>query len=324
MKVISTLTKKIFDSINADIPKDFDIVFPETLDSEGILNQCQDADFFIAVGSAFRLTETELKRLTHLKLISTLGVGYDHIDVDACHRLSIPVANTRGTNASSVAEHAIGGVIALQRRFIESDRAIKNGQYKEFRMNLLREGYHELCGSTVGIIGMGNIGKRFAAMANVMGSKVIYTADKRLLPEEEETLAVTYVPQDDIWGQCDVISLHLPLTPATKHLVNEKILSQMKKGAILVNTARGAVIDVAAVASSLENGHLGGAVIDTFEPEPPEASYPLLNLSPLAADKVILTPHTAGVTLEAYKRMVEGAFKNMTDILEGKKPENLL
>lgn len=324
MKVVSTLTQAIFDKAHANIPDGLEVVFLKENSIELILKECATADFLLAVGSALKLHEAELAQLKHLKLINTLGVGYDHIDLASCHQFGIPVANTRGTNTFSVAEHVIGGIIALQRRFAESDQAIKDGEYIPFRKQLLQHGIHEMNGAVLGIIGMGNIGKRVATIAHTMGCKILYTSHKRLPLAEEEALGVTYTDIADIWGACDILTLHLPLMETTRHLVNEKTLASMKKGAILVNTARGAIIDAAAVKESLEKGHLGGVVIDTFDPEPPNALYPLLTVSAEVANKIILTPHSAGVTLEAYKRMIEEALQNMATAAAGRTPKNLL
>ena len=193
-----------------------------------------------------------------------------------------------------------------------------------FRNAVLREGLKEIYGCKLGLVGFGNIGRSVAKIALAMGATVSYFAPHRQSFETEQQYAVEYKDLATLLSTSDVISLHLPLNAQTKGLIGSKELALMPAGSMLINTARGEILDHGALFDALESGHLAGAALDTLAPEPPAPDHPLLHLSPAAAKRLLLTPHTAGVTLGAYKRMIEGAVENMARVVRGEVPRNIV
>lgn len=321
---VSLLSRDKFYSGQPVIPDGWNIIFLDVISDEKIIDACKGADALFVPGSAGAITAFVLENIPSIKIIQTMGVGYDHLDIPAATRLQIPVANVPGANASSVAEHTIGGLIALQRRFLESDAAITAGNYLSFRNRALGEGLREIRGSKIGLVGFGNIARQVAKIAITLGASVSYFAAHRQPSAVESQFPVEYEPLETLLTTSDVVSLHVPLTDQTRNLIGARELALMPPGSILINTARGEIVDQAALAEALENGRLLGAAVDAFAPEPPDPQHPLLNLSPAAANRLLLTPHTAGVTLGAYKRMIETAFANMTRAVRGENPENIV
>jgi len=322
--VVSLLSEDKFISSKPVIPAGLEVRFLEGYTERDIISACEGADFLFSAASAGLITDTVLEGIPTIKLVQSMGVGFDHIDIPASIRLGIPVANVPGANATSVAEYVIGAIIALQRRLLEADTNIKAGKYLSFRNKLLNEGVKEIRGSRLGLIGFGNIARQVAQIAAIMGASVSYYAVNRKSLEDEQLYAVEYKTLDDLLETSDVISLHVPLNEKTKGLIGARELALMPAGAFLINSARGEVLDQEALAEVLEKGHLAGAAVDTFTPEPPPADHPLLNLSEQAARRILLNPHTSGVTLGAYKRMIETALENMVRFANGRGLNNIV
>lgn len=322
--VVSLLSRDKFYSAQPVIPDGWDIIFLEGISDESIIEACRGADALFSAASAGAINSIILENIPSIKIIQTMGVGCDHVDIPAAIRLQIPVANVPGANATSVAEHAIGGLIALQRRFFESHAEIFAGNYLSCRNRVLREGLGEVRGSKIGLVGFGNIARHVAKIALALGASVSYFAVHRQPPAVESQFPVEYKTLEELLTTSDVVSLHIPLTDQTRCLIGARELALMSPGSILINTARGEIIDQAALAEVLEKGRILGAVLDTIAPEPPDHQHPLLTLTPEAAKRLLLTPHTAGVTIGAYKRMIEGAFRNMTRVVRGEQPENIV
>ncbi len=179
-------------------------------------------------------------------------------------------------------------------------------------------------GCKIGLLGFGNIGRAVATLAVAMGAAVSYFAPHRQSPEINRQYSVTYKKLDDLLATSNVISLHLPLNEQTRGLIGARELLLMPKGSMLVNTARGEIVDQAALCEALESGRLDGAALDTFAPEPPPADHPLFQLSAAASNRLLLTPHSAGVTLGSYKRMIENALENMARVMRDELPLNVV
>lgn len=246
-----------------------------------------------------------------LRVIARYGSGTDNVDVAAATERGIVVTNTPGANDVAVAELTLGLMLALARRIPAAHDAVRRGRWE-------RPVGTELRGKRLGLIGLGRIGLEVAKLARAMGMEVTYY-DVMRRPEEERRWDLTFAPLTEVVAQADVISVHVPLTPATHHLIGARELSRVKPGALLINTARGGVVDEVALLAALENGRLAGAALDVFEREPPPADHPLLG-----HPKVIHTPHMGARTQEAVARMAEGAVAAVLDVLAGRRPAHVV
>jgi glyoxylate reductase len=227
------------------------------------------------------------------------------------------VANTPGAFSDCIAEHAVALVFALTTRLVEADKFVRESKYKGWDPMIFIGS--DVCNKTVGILGSGHIGERFAMhMARGFGSKIIYYDVKRNEKIEQELGAVFYKNPDDVIKQADFLSLHVPLLPTTRHMINADRLKMMKKTAILINTARGPVVDEVALVEALKNGTIAGAGIDVYENEP--------NLAPGLADlpNVVLTPHIASARESARNEMATLVAQNVIDVMEGREPKGVV
>lgn len=261
----------------------------------------------LVIRNQTRIDAALLAAAPHLQVVGRVGVGLDNVDVDACERAGVVVAYTPEENALSVAELVFALLLGLARRIVESDRTTKAGNWdRQGAMGV------ELYGRTLGLIGLGKIGTRVAIRARAFGMKVI-AFDPYLLPH---SLPVTesgasLVGLDELIARADVISLHVPLTPSTRGLIDAPRMAAMKPGAIVINTARGGLVDEEALADALISGHLGGAALDVRAEEPPAPGR--LERCP----NVILTPHAAAMTVEAQARVLASVAADVRRVLEG-------
>lgn len=230
-----------------------------------------------------------------LRVVGRLGVGLDNIDVEACRERGIRVIPAAGANARSVAEYVVTTAAVLLRGAYASSAEVAAGQWPRARLS---EG-RETLGKTLGLVGFGDIGRQAAALAQAFGMEVV-ACDPMLAPDDPvwAQTGVRSVSLDMLLAQADAVSLHVPLVAATRHLIDAQRIAGMKTGAVLINTARGGVVDEAALAQALRDGHLAGAALDVFEREPLPADSVLADVPNL-----ILTPHIGGVTREANARV---------------------
>jgi len=242
----------------------------------------------LAVRSATKVNARLLEKAARLKVVGRAGVGVDNVDMDAATRRGVVVMNTPGGSSTTVAELTLAHMLALARHVAQATASVRAGKWEKKKFQ-----GRELAGKTLGVVGIGNIGSIVVERCLAMKMRVV-AYDPFIGPEAAAKLGVTQVPLDDLWQQADVISLHVPLTEQTRNLVNAQTLSRMKKGALLVNCARGGLIDERALADALASGHLGGAALDVFEKEPPAPDHPLLKL-----DGFVCTPHLGASTEEA-------------------------
>jgi D-3-phosphoglycerate dehydrogenase/(S)-sulfolactate dehydrogenase len=242
----------------------------------------------LIVRSATRVTAELIEAAPELRVIGRAGLAVDHIDLAAATRRGIVVMNAPSGLATSVAEHALALIFAVIRRISEADRSLRAGRWEKPRL-----AGRELRGKTLGVIGLGTIGSLVAERARALGMKVI-GCDPFVSDERARALGVTRVDLDMLWPEADVVSLHVPATPETRHLVNPATLAQMKPGGYLVNCSRGGVVDEDALAAALRSGQLAGAALDVFETEPPDPSHPLF-----ALETFVATPRIGASTPEA-------------------------
>ena len=285
-----------------------EIVYYDTrvTDPDTLAGRAEDAD--IAVISNLPFKKEVMERCPKLKMLSVAFTGVDHVDMDYCHERGILVSNCAGYSNTAVSELVFGLALSLYRRIIECDRAVRAGKDKTGLVAL------ELSGKKFGIIGMGAIGTRTAQLAKAFGCEVL---GFNRSPRQIEGVRMTDL--DTLLSECDIVSLHVPLTDETKGLIGERELSLMKPDAVLINTARGPVVDSRALAAALKEGRLAGAAVDVYETEPPIAQdHPLLT-----APNVTATPHVAFATKEALYQRAAIVFDNVAGYLEGR-PQNVM
>lgn len=271
------------------------------LTEEELIPLLQGCDGYIA-GLDY-VTEGVLERCDRLKVVSRYGAGVDRVDLAAAARLGIPVCNTPGANAQAVADLALGLMLCAARKLPMLDRSTRGGAW-------VRSTGVELYGKTLGILGLGAIGKSVAKRGQGFDMKVL-AYDPYLDQAYADAHGIVPATFDEVVAQSDVISLHLPLNDQTRHVIDRKAMEAMKPGVILINTARGGLIDEEAAYELLKSGHLGGLGLDAYEVEPPAGS-PLF-----ALDNVVSTPHTGSHTAEATACMAEMSVQNLIDVLSG-------
>ncbi len=258
-----------------------------------------------------RIDEEVLARAPRLRVVSNMAVGYDNIDVAACTRRGIPVGNTPGVLTDATADLAFALILAAARRLVEAVDYVRAGKWKTWSPSLLL-GY-DVYGATLGILGLGRIGAAVARRATGFGMRVIYHSRRRH-EEVEAALGVAYVDMDTLLREADILSIHTPLTPETYHLIGEEELRRMKPTAILVNTARGGVVDPAALYTALREGWIAYAALDVTEPEPIPPDDPLLQLP-----NCIVLPHIGSATHATRRRMALIAAENLLAGVRGER-----
>ena len=275
---------------------------------EDKVERAKEADVIMNTRGSVSWREEELSRLPRLKLIATCSIGTDMIDLEAARRRGITVCNQPDRTAPVVAEHMFGLMFAAAKRAAFLTAGMKAGQWPR-KDNVM------LQGKVLGVVGTGAIGAEMARLAGAIGMEVIaWTFNPS--QERAEKLGVRYVELDELLETADVVSLHVALTEDTRSLIGKRELNLMKPGALLLNGARGAVIDTPALAGALNSGHLGGAGIDVFDTEPPPPDYPLFG-----CEQVVLTPHCADMTPEGVDLLNSGVVENVIAFLEGR-PRN--
>ncbi|HID90826.1 TPA: D-glycerate dehydrogenase [Candidatus Bathyarchaeota archaeon] len=250
-----------------------------------------------------------------LKVISNYAVGYDNIDVEAATKRGIAVTNTPGVLTDAVADLAWALLMSIARRIVEADRFVRAGRWKGWAPMLMLGG--AVHGRTLGIVGLGRIGSAVARRARGFDMKVLYHDVVRREGLERE-LGLEHVPLEELLRRSDYVTLHVPLLPATYHLIGERELGLMKRSAYLINTSRGPVVDEAALARALEEGRIAGAALDVYEREPK------VHESLLRLDNVVLVPHIGSATIETRTKMAMMAAENLLAVLKGKIPPSLV
>ena len=261
-------------------------------DQATLLREIATADALI-VRTYSQVTAAVIEAGTKLKVIGRAGAGLENIDLAAAHARGITVVYTPEAGSDSVAEFTMGLMLALERSLLPGEAMLRQGRFVEARRTLVGR---QLRGLTLGIVGMGRIGRRVARICRQALEMTVLYND--IVEIEHLDFTATAASKERIWGESDVVSLHVPLTELTFHLVNAEVLSQFQLRATLINTSRGAVVDAATLAAALSAGQLAGAALDVHDPEPPPADYPLLSVP-----NVLLSPHIASRTTVAQARM---------------------
>ena len=259
---------------------------------------------------------------SRLKLVQITGAGVDRVDRDTLTRLGIPVANVAGGSNDAVAEYAVTSASLLLRRFAWADAEIKAGNYAAFRARMAADNLAGLDGLLVGLVGFGAIGLAVAQAFAGLGCRVCYYDPAPRDPKAGEAIGAKPMAFDALLMSADVVSVHVPLLPATEGLIGERELSLMKPGAVLIQASRGGVVDEAALAAHLRSNRLGSAAVDVYSTEPPTADNPLLKLEGEASRRLLLTPHIAGVTRQSWGTLFRSAWQNIERVLRGEAPLN--
>ena len=259
----------------------------------------------------FMVTAEYLGRLPKLGMIAICGIGTDYIDLNEARARNIVVSNVPGKTAPIVAEHALGLMFAVAKRAAFHTARVRAGKWAKVEDNVY------LQGKTLGIVGTGNTGAEMARLGRAMGMNVVaWTFHPS--PERATQLGVRYVELDQLLTEADVVSIHVGMSPQTRHLIGRRQIEMMNRGAILVNVARGPIVDQQALVDALNSGHLGGAGLDVYEEEPLPVDSPLL-----MCDHVVLTPHVADMTPEGLDLLIDGVVDNVIAFFEGR-PQNVV
>lgn len=287
--------------IKSAVPNGFELEMLESVSQQELEGKVKEADYLLVSGR-LKINRTVLGNAQNIKMIQRTGVGLDSIDLEYIRNHDIPFYVNKGVNAQSVAEHTILLMLASLRNLVEINENTKRGIWKKQAQGVCT---HELCGKTVGLIGMGAIGRKVAGMLKAFGAEVLYNDVSKMKQEYENALGIKFSTRKEIIEKSDIISLHCPLTDDTRHMINDRAVNKMKNGVILINTARGGLIDEAALINGIKNGKIAGAGIDVYEKEPVDNSE-VLNLQ-----NVITTPHIGGVTYDSFYQMMYQAMRNI-------------
>ncbi len=318
-KVVCLRSKDAFERVGVPLPGSFDYSFFPNYDEEQVARAAVDADFILAPSPYHPVTAKIISGGRSLKLIQMTGSGVDNVDLEAADRARIPVANCPGQNSRAVAQLAFLTMGALCRGVLEADHGIKKGNYLDVRRKLESEGMDELEDLTLGLLGLGFVGKEMARIGAFFGAKVHYYDVVRLTPEQEKELEVTFVDFKELLKISDLLSLHLPINKGTEKLIGRGEFASMKPGAIFINTSRGAIVDTEALIDALKSKRLRGAALDAFDPEPLPSDHPLLSVDEEVRRRLILTPHIGASTRQSFRRMFQEGINNVLRVVNGEK-----
>lgn len=312
MKIVILERNSVGTDVSVDCISDFGevTVYRNTVTLEEVRERVRDADIIIANKSPLR--EETLKDAPNVKLICEFATGYDNCDLTYCKSRGIKVTNVVDYCTGMVAQHTFALALALSEKLPHYDNYVKSGEYSaQDRFSNFDLPFLELEGKTWGIVGMGNIGRRVARIATAMGCRVIFhsVTGKSTCTEYEQ------VDKNTLLAESDFLSLHCPLSDLTRNFIDADALKKMKKTAVLINVARGRVVDNAALYEALVNEEIAAAGLDVVENEPLELSNPLSKLKD--SNQLIITPHLAWASVEARTRCVQGAYENIAAFLRG-------
>lgn len=297
---------------------DFEVVAGHEMSDQEIKQYFLEADVVLGDYTfKHKITADLTSGARKLRLIQQPSVGYEHIDIEACTEKGIRVANTPGANTTSVAEHTIAWALCLLKNMLHADKSTKQGKWEQMSVKSA-----ELKAKVWGLIGFGRIGQAVVDRLRPFElSRILYFDTHRYDRTLEEKFGVEYCDLKTVLTQSDIISLHAPLTEASRNMIDETAFNTMKNGAYLINVARAGLVDEKALADALMKGKIAGAGIDVFSEEPVKMENPLLGVD---SDKLLLSPHVAGATGEAAGRIINMAAANIARVLKGDAPESLV
>jgi len=288
-------------------PPELDLHFANTYDRAEQMALVEHAAFMLPGFAA--VDEAMLQHAKALRMIQKWGIGYDSIDVAAARRMGIPLCIAAGSNAGPVAELAIALILGVYRRLPYVNRVVREGGWPTSAM---RETCFQITGKTVGLVGFGNIGRMLARRLRGFDAELIYFDARRADAPTEQALGARYVGLPELLSQSDIVSLHAPLNTHTAKMINAATIATMKDGAVLINTARGGLVDEQALFDALVSGKLRGAGLDALDPEPPARDNPLLTL-----DQVVITPHAGGGVFDNINNVAGHTLGNIMRFVRG-------
>ena len=308
----------------ADLPPETELVLiGSDYTADQVIAKAGDAEGII-VDAVLPVTAEMIEGMPKLKLIHSEGVGFARIDTEAAAKRGIFVCNNRGVNAGQVAEHAIMLMLTVLRRFAEGEMMVRAGRQMEAKTAFIQDGLGDMIGKKVGLIGFGAIGKELAKRLAAFDCEISYYARHRADAETEAAYGVKYLPLEALLHDSDIVSLQIPATPETRHIIRRETLSLMKPSAILINCARGACVNSADLAEAIRNGTIYGCGLDTMDPEPVPADDPVLLLPEPWRWRVAVSPHIAGTTISVFYRSYEWIWANYKRLQNGQRPDNVV
>ena len=305
------LPKAIIDVAHEMLPAGYELTVVDQ-QAPGFSDALEDADYFMGFARA-HLGAEFYRAAPGLKLVQLISAGYDKIDVEAARTAKVPVANNGGANSVAVAEATIMLMLSVLKKLAWQHRNVTAGQWRVGDFSETR--LYEAAGKTLGIVGLGTIGKKVARRARGFDVRMQYYDIVRLTEDQEDALGVRFVLFDELLRTSDVVSLHVPLNAATRNLMSTRQFAMMKDTAILINTCRGPVVDEDALYQALTTRQILAAGLDVMVEEPPARNHPLF-----ALDNVTITPHTAGPTWENWAKAFRNAFDNIQRVAAGSPP----
>ena len=300
----------VVDIARSMTPPGFDLVVVDPGTPE-FYQAATDAEYYL--GLARQMGGEFFRSAPKLKLVQLLSAGYDRVDVEAARKAKVPVANNGGANAIAVSEHAILLMLAVLKRLVSFHNDVVAGKW---RPSIADPPVYEMSGRTLGIVGLGNIGKKVARRAAAFDMRVQYYDIARLSEDQEDALGVRFVLFTELLRTSDIVSLHVPLDDTTRNLIGARELAMMKKSAVIINTCRGPVIDESALYKALKDRQIAAAGLDVMVEEPPSPNHPLFTLP-----NVTLTPHSAGPTWENWTARFRNGFDNIERVAAGLAPK---
>ena len=311
-------TRPLFPSARAILDRHIDVEYwtaPERIPRAELLARVEDKDALVCLLTE-QVDEELLGRAPALRIAATVSVGYDNIDVPACTRRRVIATNTPGVLDETTADFTWTLLLAIARRLVEGDAWTRSGTWPGWDLDQLLGS--DIWGKTLGIVGLGRIGVAVARRASGFQMRVLYSNRSRLSQERERELSAEYASLDTLLRESDFVTLHVPLTPDTRHLISTAAFEKMKRNAYLINTARGPIVDEAALVDALDRQLIRGAALDVYEREP--AVDPAL----ISCKDVILAPHLASASIETRTKMAVMAATNVAALFEGRRPPNAL
>ena len=322
--VICLRPRADFDAVEVAPPEGLEIAYCAPGDADLAERMASARALVIpAVGPAL---PAALFRGTALRLVQITGAGLDRVDRAVLAEEGIALANVPGGSNTAVAEYVTASAIALSRGFFAASGPLRAGEYVSHRAAMIAASLNGLGGLTVGLIGLGTIGMAVAQRCHAMGAKIVYHDPQ----PQSDTVALQQLDArslslEDLLATVDIVSLHLPLMDSTRNLIDAARIAQMKPGAILINAARGGIVDEAALAEALRQGRIGGAAVDVYSSEPPPPDNPLFVLDAATSARLILTPHIAGVSRQASQHLFAEAWANVARVMiDGQPPLHVI
>lgn len=326
MKISLITSQKRFESYSdpAMKPADAEIFFmPLEYTEEEAMEKLADTEILL-VDSVLPVTAKMIQAMPKLKMIQAEGVAYNKIDIEAAKAAGVFVCNNRAVNAAQVAEHSVMLILAVLHRLLEGDAEVRAGRQNDAKIRFINNGLEDIIGKKIGLVGFGAIGKELAKRLLPFGCQLFYYDPFRAAEEVEKEYSITYLEKEELLSSCDIITLHVPVTPSTTNFINKDTLALMKPNAIIINAARGLVVDTQALTDAIMAEQIYGAGLDTIEPEPVPADSPILLMPEPYCKRVVLSPHVAGTTKSVFFAAYRNFWNNVKAVSNGERPMNIV